>query len=57
MLLERQVDGDRRDRSGLTTLMIAAKADRVDAVNKLVRFGDVDMLARRQGSNGFTFGC
>ena len=46
MLLERQVDGDRRDRSGLTTLMIAAKADRVDAVNKLVRFGDVDMLAR-----------
>ena len=46
MLLERTVDGNRRDRSGLTTLMIAAKADRVDAVNKLVMYGDVDMLDR-----------
>lgn len=45
MLLERKVDGDRRDEHDLTALMLAAKADRLDAVEALVNIADVEMLA------------
>ena len=45
MLLERKVDGDVRDEKGLTPLMRAAKADRVDAVEALVNIADVELLA------------
>ncbi|KAH8049346.1 hypothetical protein JL721_11711 [Aureococcus anophagefferens] len=45
MLLERSVDGNVRDGRDMTPLMLAAKADRVDAVQALVNIADVDILA------------